>query len=276
MSLFDVIENNKALILPKLKNVEDWIGFEMCQAEFEAFGFYLDNHPLSAKKQELTFKGITFINELEEDYIQNRCVVKIAAVVGKTSIKSSQNGRYAFVSVSDPTGLIELVIYSNDLIIQHKELLDDKQHSHLVFECTIDKKDGSLRAMVKEIYTLDNFLRNTPDGAEKIKLKKSFDNFKSFKKKEVVAEKPIFIEEKIVIYENVKIYINSSSALSDLQKVLSNSEYPEGKEKYSNIELIINEGGEVQKISLPTNRYILSDLEVRRIGMLRSIDKVEF
>jgi DNA polymerase-3 subunit alpha len=61
ISLFDCF-GDEAGMLPKLVSVDDWTGNERFQKEFEAFGFYLKNHPLATIKSELESKGITFLS----------------------------------------------------------------------------------------------------------------------------------------------------------------------------------------------------------------------
>ncbi|MDR2526669.1 MAG: DNA polymerase III subunit alpha [Rickettsiales bacterium] len=144
-----------SVILP---NIDDWEKFDKIQKEFESFGFYISGHPLDEKKDVLIKKGVKFINELEN--LNNNDKVKISGVVVSTSIKSSAKGRYAFINITDPTGIVELLLYSNELLIKYKSLLETKAHNQLLFECNIrnNSEQGSYRVIINDIKKLDEFL----------------------------------------------------------------------------------------------------------------------
>jgi DNA polymerase-3 subunit alpha len=166
--------------------------------EFEAFGFYLQNHPLGAIREELTSKAITFSGELEKDYVEDGCTIKMAGVVISTSIKTGPKGRYAFISLSDPDGLVEVSLFNNEMITQHKDWIDGNLHNRLMFTCVVRKDDGGIRVSAKDFMLLDEYLKNTKVGGEKIKkaFKKGGDfDYKSFNKVEK-QEDPILAKKK--------------------------------------------------------------------------------
>jgi DNA polymerase III alpha subunit len=278
MNLFDMLETEHK-IYPRLVNTDNWQGYEKFQREFEVFGFYLQNHPLDIMRDELDSKGITFlIDALNNDEIKDGAIVKIAGVVITTSVKSSDKGRYAFITFSDPTGMTEVSLFKNELITEHKEWLDDKVHMQLVLECNISKKENAEpRILVGNMSLLDDYLRNTAKGTEKVKYvqKKDFNSF-NFKNKDnqrndagidVVKEQENLKNEKIA--SKITIYTDSMQVVRILQNILLGCKKID--EKFTEISLIIEEN----KIQLP-NDYRISVPVLNDIRNMHSVGKVEY
>ena len=286
-SLFDGFDGNDTM-LPKLVNTDDWFGMDKFQREFEAFGFYLENHPLDVIKDSLIRKGITFFGDVENDIVDNS-IIKMAGVIISTSIKSSDKGRYAYISLSDPTGLVELSLFNGDLITQHKDWLDDKEHRQIVCECIVRKDDSGTRISIRDFWLLDDFIKNTPDGAEKVRVikrrtagdfrnnnKNSGDNGGgkgvndiSVKVTEGAVDVTISEVEKHIILDNITIHISSRACLTDLQFILGNAK-KNNVEKYTKVMIVVDEN----KIELP-NEYVITDLVVDRIKNTYGVDSVD-
>ena len=265
ISLFDCFDNNKTL-LPKLCDVGDWIGYDKCQKEFEAFGFYLNNHPLDTIKSELSLKGITFFDDIEKNGIQDGSIIKIAGVIISTSIKSNERGKYAYISVSDPTGLVELTLFNGDMITQRKDWLDDKEHRQLVFECGVKLDESGLRLNIKDFWLLDDYLKNTNEGVEKVKIIKRF-NFGDIKNKKVSD----FVEHRKNIFINsAVIKISDAKCVAELQMILNKTKN-DSIDKFTDIEIVVDD----QRIKLPME-FCLTDIEIGRIKNTYGVENVEF
>lgn len=289
-SLFGNFENDVTM-LPKLVNTDDWFGYDKFQKEFEAFGFYLKDHPLDIIKDKLIRKGITFFEEIETN-IEDNSIINMAGVIISTSIKSSDKGRYAYISLSDPTGLVELSLFNGDLITQHKDWLDDKEHKQIVCECMVRKDDAGVRIHIRDFWLIDDYLKNTPDGKEKVRVvkKRTAGDFKNFNKNKTennnnnttnndvannnnqvktidVTEEKQEIKHEVV--NEIKVYILSQKCLKDLQVIINGSKRDRA-EKYTTIKLIV----EGQTVELP-QQYCMTDIEINRIKNTFGIDKVE-
>ncbi len=269
ISLFgDLIDSNTSA-LPKLVNTDDWIGYDKYQKEFEAFGFYLKNHPLDTIKDELIAKGITFFNEIEET-IENNSIIKMAGVIISTSIKSNNKGRYAYISLSDPTGLAEVSLFNGDLITKHKDWLDDKEHHQLVFECQIRKDESTMRINARDFWLLDDYLKNTTEGVEKVRVikKRTPEDFKNYKKKKEEVKTEIVTKE-YNLFSEVKIHIENDKCLKDLSIIFEKAHFPE-KEKHTKVEFVTADS----LIQLP-DEYCITEVELNRIKGTFGIGKVE-
>lgn len=289
MSLFgDLMSNNAKPILAK---TDDWFGVERYQKEFEAFGFYLEGHPLDMLKKDLDDRGITYSNELDNPEIIDGDKIRVAGVVISTSIKSGPKGRYAFISLSDAYGMIEVALFSNDLIIAHKDWLDDKEHFQLQFDCMIKKDDGGYRVIANDFRLLQDFVKNNnPHTLQKIvhrPAKKEWNGEKkpwqnkensNFKKKEETkaSEDPILMkkyQESIQMIEKIDIYIKNQTPLRDLSKIINNSKN-EKAEKWTKIILHIQEGENERLLDLG-DHFLIYPIEKKRIIETIGVVKVE-
>ena len=62
--------------------------------------------------------------------------------------------------------------------------LDDKEHKQIVCECMVRKDDAGVRIHIRDFWLIDDYLKNTPDGKEKVKVikKRTAGDFKNFNK----------------------------------------------------------------------------------------------
>jgi DNA polymerase-3 subunit alpha len=276
MDLFGVFNTN-GKIYPRLSPTDDWPTYDRLQKEFEAFGFYLQDHPLDMIRDKLSNKGISFLDEvLNNDEIRDGAVVRLGGVVISTSIKSSDKGRYAFISISDPTGLAELSLYDNNIITEHKNWLDDKEHKQLAVECAISRKENAEpRLIVREMWLLDDYLKITRENLEKIRYvkKRDFNSF-NFKNKDtevgeeidVVKEEAISRNERIL--SKLVVWTNSSQVIQSLQNILLGCK--KFDDKFTEIQLIIDD----KTIQLP-NDYRINIPFYNNIRNIYGVKKVD-
>jgi len=280
MSLFGDLGTTSS-VKPILAKTDDWINVEKHQKEFEAFGFYLGGHPLDCLKNELNSRGITYSNELETEAIINDDRIRLAGVVVSVSIKSSKRGRYAFVDLSDPTGMVEIALFSNELITTHKEWLDDKEHYQLEFECSVKKNDGGFRVMANDVHLLKDFIRdNKPGSLKKIfrRTKTSDNSFESHKDsfkdetKNTPKLDPIIStipQEKDTLIPTLHIFVKTQSQLLELSKII-NPTRKDNVEQYTHITLHLTNNGKETKIN-PGEGFQIYNFEKRRIEKIDGI-----
>ncbi|HUX80585.1 MAG TPA: DNA polymerase III subunit alpha [Alphaproteobacteria bacterium] len=108
---------------PKLNEVKDWPALEKLRFEFAAMGFYLTAHPLDAYGSSLEQIGIVSASEIhahaqEKGESQSYRLAGIVITKQERAAKSGQ--RYAFVQLSDPTGVFEVTVFS-ELLAQYRE-----------------------------------------------------------------------------------------------------------------------------------------------------------
>src|SRR5690606_15920268 len=100
--------------MPELSNVRDWNLLERLEKEFGAVGFYLSAHPLDSRQQQFENLKVWSLGRVERD-LMNKAVAsyQMAGVILKKQEKMSQKGnKYAFLQLSDPTGIYEVTLFS--------------------------------------------------------------------------------------------------------------------------------------------------------------------
>ena len=146
-----------------LPPVEDWPPLDRLRHEFDAIGFYLSAHPLDAYEEILKRLRVQRYTELESGDRNEPGFRKLAGiVVGKQerTSRTSQN-RFAFVQLTDSSGVFEVVIF-NDLLTKTRELLEAGQP--LLLSVDVRRDSDSLRLMAQDIQVLDEAVSEKANG----------------------------------------------------------------------------------------------------------------
>jgi len=113
-SLFGASESTRNTL--PLVAVDDWPIHERLAEEFAAIGFYLSGHPLDSYAKVLKRLGVTSYAGLLAD--ARRSSVK-ATLAGTVIHRQERRGRsgdpFAFVGLSDPSGMFEVMVFSEAL-----------------------------------------------------------------------------------------------------------------------------------------------------------------
>ena len=96
---------------PELPSPERWTAERQLDEELAAIGFYLTGHPLEAMVEVLRRKRVTLYAEAAaQAAAEGREAFRMAGVVRRRQERASQSGeKFAFVSLSDPTGEYEVL-----------------------------------------------------------------------------------------------------------------------------------------------------------------------
>jgi len=271
---------------PPLKSVVDWNKKQKLNCEFEAFGFFLNEHPIDNRVSDLKLRGVIFSPKIEEDLLEDNTMIKMAGVVASSKHRSGPRGRFAYLNISDPFGIYEATIFDEALITANRDLLEDG--SEIVVECLIRKDDGGTRIMVKGVFRVDDFIKDTNpspkefEDIKKIAVRKFNPNYQknsNFKNEAPKASNQTNSLEKKSSSENietvkierkisqVEIKVNDEKALLPLRTVLS--------QKISNniedakIILIANRDNQEVKIALASN-FKIAEIDIFRLKNLHN------
>ena len=116
--------------------INDEIDFDRVSAEWNALGYYLDSHPLENKKREVRNMCGFFISELQSETHTQR----IAGCLMQFNVRQGKRGRFAFATLDDGSGKIEVSIWA-DVFEKYRNLL--KKGQVLIVEGIIEKDDYS-------------------------------------------------------------------------------------------------------------------------------------
>src|SRR5690606_14834699 len=148
---------------PSLPAVPAWTEMEKLKQEFEAIGFYLSAHPVDAYRQTLERKGACPIAEIPRrvGHAGTARLVIGGTVVAKQEKTSARGSRFAFVQLSDSTGLAELTVFS-EVLGESLELLEGGRPVLVTAEARLDGE--TLRMTAQRIEDLDRVAASTSAG----------------------------------------------------------------------------------------------------------------
>lgn len=138
---------------PRLPSRDDWLPVERLAQEHQAIGFYLSGHPLDDYMGALKRRNVTTLAALTDLAQRGPMVAKLAgAVSSRQEKKSAKGNRFAFVQLSDPTGLYECTVFS-DVLEQARDLLEPGGHVVLTVEATLE--GDSLKLLARGVSPID-------------------------------------------------------------------------------------------------------------------------
>ncbi len=155
VSLFGEDGESDGLGMPELPQILEWDPLEKLGHEFSAVGFYLSAHPLDTRQSQLERMGISSYADIEEKLSNVNAVrVQMAGVLLKKQEKVAQKSgnKYAFLQLSDPTGIYEVTLFS-ELLQQAREFLEPGQT--LLLTVDVEQREDQIRFTTQKIEPLD-------------------------------------------------------------------------------------------------------------------------
>jgi len=141
---------------PRLMPIDDWLQNERLAEEHRAIGFYLSGHPLDDYMLLLKRKGVMSLSDVSNAAKKGALIAKMAgAVSGKQERKSARGNRFAFVQLSDPTGLYEVTVFS-DTLEACREHLETGANVVLSVEATMEA--DQLKLLARSITPVDGIV----------------------------------------------------------------------------------------------------------------------
>jgi DNA polymerase III subunit alpha len=154
---------------PPLPNCADWPAMERLQHEFEALGFYLSAHPLDHSRAAMQRLGIIHYQDLQQILQrQSSQRAKLAAiVVTRQEKRSARTGnKFAFLTLSDPTGIFEVMVFS-EILSRRRHLLEAGGQIILEVEA-MRQSEEDIRLNAQEIEQLDAVLAAGSGGGVRL------------------------------------------------------------------------------------------------------------
>ncbi|MGH6999922.1 MAG: DNA polymerase III subunit alpha [Stellaceae bacterium] len=147
---------------PALPAITDWPLAERLQKEFEAIGFYLSSHPLSPYGKSLARLGVVRFVDLGRRPAGAETRVKLAGVViGSKERTSARGNRFAFLQVSDMSGIYEVMAFS-EVLRDSRPLLESGQP--LLVTVDIRVEGDTFRLTAQRIEALDKVAAGAAAG----------------------------------------------------------------------------------------------------------------
>jgi hypothetical protein len=145
-----------------LSTTLDWSPMERLQHEFGAIGFYLSAHPLDAYGASLKRLDVVPHADLGSWFRARGPRAKVAGLLLSKQEKTSAKGnRFAFLQLTDQSGMYEATIFSDRLQAAREHLEPGRA---LLLSVDIRAEDDNLRLMVNSVEPLDRAVANTAAG----------------------------------------------------------------------------------------------------------------
>ncbi len=137
---------------------EDWSPMERLKEELDAIGFYLSAHPLDAYANTLRRLKVTASADLPAVTLAG-AVSLAGAVVGKRERTSGKGNRYAFVQLSDSSGLFEVTVFS-EVLNTCREIIEVGQP--LLIRANVQIDGEQLRCIAQSVERLEDVAARVP------------------------------------------------------------------------------------------------------------------
>jgi DNA polymerase-3 subunit alpha len=147
---------------PPLPKVQEWDHLEKLRHEFESVGFYLSAHPLDSQRAVLKRMRVMLAHDLRDKLAGTpKYAGFMAGVLLKKSEKvSAKSGnKYAFLQISDPSGVFEGMVFSEELA-KTRGFLNAGESLLLTVEAEL--KDDQMRVSIQGIQKLADALATQP------------------------------------------------------------------------------------------------------------------
>lgn len=147
---------------PPLPKLPEWDMLEKLRHEFDAVGFYLSAHPLDAQRALLKRMGVILSADLN-DRLRERPHYKgqMAGVLLKKAEKvSAKTGnKYAFLQMSDPSGVFEGMMFSEELARTREMLVAGES---LMLTVDAEMRDDNMRVTIQSVQKLNDAMAMQP------------------------------------------------------------------------------------------------------------------
>ena len=128
---------------PRLAKVEPWIGPQQLDEELAAVGFYLTGHPLEDMVEMLRRRRVLLYVEAVQRAEAGDEALRMAGVVRRRQERASQSGeKFAFVTLSDPTGEYE-VMFPPESLRRCRDILEPGRA--VMLKIRAKGRDGEVR-----------------------------------------------------------------------------------------------------------------------------------
>jgi DNA polymerase-3 subunit alpha len=165
---------SESIPLPAMAICDNWPPMERMEFENEALGFYLSSHPIQGYRSALTRLGVVPSNKLLERLGTAYNPVKIAGLVSKIKVRTSEKGRFAFVTLSDEGGVFEASIFKEEILNRHRALLENG--TLIVAAADGKREEGGMRLILQSLQSLEEAIASVKALAAPKKLRITLDS----------------------------------------------------------------------------------------------------
>jgi DNA polymerase-3 subunit alpha len=148
---------------PRLPKVEPWTGVQRLDEELAAVGFYLSGHPLEDLVEALRRKRTDLLSDVLVKAAAGAEAFRMAGVVRRKQERASQSSgeKFAFVTLSDPTGEYE-VLFPPESLRRCRDLLEPGRA--VAIKVRAKARDGEVRFFGDDAEPVERAVENAVAG----------------------------------------------------------------------------------------------------------------
>jgi DNA polymerase-3 subunit alpha len=148
---------------PRLRKVDPWPQAEQLDEELAAVGFYLSGHPLEDMVETLRRRRVMLLTEVLPAAEAGSEAFKMAGVVRRRQERASARTgeKFAFVTMSDPTGEFE-VLFPPEQLRKCREVLEPGKS--VVLRVRAKAGEGEVRFFGDDAEPIEKTLENAVSG----------------------------------------------------------------------------------------------------------------
>jgi DNA polymerase-3 subunit alpha len=147
---------------PRLSKTENWNQVDLLDEELSAVGFYLTGHPLEDVVIMLRRKRVAMLTEAMAQAEAGMEALRMCGVVRRRQERASQSGeKFAFVSLSDPTGEYE-VLFPPESLRKCRDVLEPGKA--VVIKVRAKARDGEVRFFGDDAEPIEKAIENIVAG----------------------------------------------------------------------------------------------------------------
>jgi len=148
---------------PRLPKVEQWTPVQRLDEELAAVGFYLSGHPLDDMVEALRRRRTDLLAEVIPKAEAGAEAFRMAGVVRRKQERASQSSgeKFAFVTLSDPTGEYE-VLFPPEALRKCRDLLEPGKA--VAIKVRAKARDGEVRFFGDDAEPVDKAVENAVAG----------------------------------------------------------------------------------------------------------------
>ena len=146
----------------RLVPTDDWLPYERLTEEFGAIGFYLSGHPLDGYEASLKRLGAVSYAALCEDRRRSNFRAVLAGTIIKKQERRGKNDQpYGFISLSDSSGMFEVMVFS-EVLVASRPLLEPGKS--VLLQVGADWSDEELKLRALSISDIDKASAEAGEG----------------------------------------------------------------------------------------------------------------
>jgi DNA polymerase III subunit alpha len=147
---------------PRLAKTENWNQVDLLDEELSAVGFYLTGHPLEDVVGMLRRRRTAMLTEAMAQAEAGMEALRMCGVVRRRQERASQSGeKFAFVSLSDPTGEYE-VLFPPESLRKCRDVLEPGKA--VVIKVRAKARDGEVRFFGDDAEPIEKAIENVVAG----------------------------------------------------------------------------------------------------------------